>query len=475
MDQASNDATLSTTLKARFEALRAAARRDPYPGIELRRSRLTKLEGLLRDNVEAFVAAISADFGNRSGDETRMCEFFPVFNELRHARRHLRGWMRPRRRATGMWFLPARSSVVSQPLGAVGIVAPWNYPLLLAVGPLSEALAAGNRVMIKMSEHAPRTASLLARLIAERFAADEVTVVEGDIPVAQAFVALPFDHLLFTGSTAVGASVMCAAGLNLTPVTLELGGKSPTIVAPDYPLAHALDRIFVGKLMNAGQTCLAPDYVLVPAGSEAAFVAEARRVCARFYPEMATTPDYATIVDERHYRRLCRLIDEAAQGGAEVIRLGPEMPEGTRRLAPHLLLGVRPQMQVMREEIFGPLLPVIAYRDLDEAIAFVNALPRALALYLFDRNPQRIERVMRETTTGGVTLNDTILHIAQNDLPFGGVGPSGMGRIHGRDGFDTFSHQKAVFHQSRFAGIGLLKPPYGRRFRAMVGLLLGRH
>lgn len=473
MDQASVAESLAATLETRFEALRAAARRDPYPSIEVRRGRLAKLEGLLRDNVEAFVAAISADFGNRSGDETRMCEFFPALNGLRHARRHLRGWMRPRRRATGFWFLPARSRVVPQPLGAVGIVAPWNYPLLLAVGPLIDALAAGNRVMIKMSEHAPRTAALLARLIADTYAADEVTVVEGDVPVGQAFVALPFDHLLFTGSTTVGMSVLCAAGVNLTPVTLELGGKSPTIIAPDYPLTHAVERVLVGKLMNAGQTCLAPDYVLVPAGSEAAFVAEARRICARFYPEMATTPDYATIIDERHYRRLCRLIDEAAQAGAEVIRLGPEMPAEARRMAPHLLLGVTAQMEVMREEIFGPLLPVIAYRDLDEAIAFVNGLPRALALYLFDRDPQRIERVMRETTTGGVTINDTILHIAQNDLPFGGVGPSGMGRLHGRDGFDTFSHQKAVFHQSRLAGIGLLTPPYGRRFRAMVKLLLG--
>ncbi len=462
----------SETLSGRFEALRAAARRDPYPSAQERRRRLGVLESLLREHMEEFVESINGDFGNRSPYETKALEFFPALDCLRHARRRVGGWMRPRRRATGLWFLPAKSQVIPQPLGAVGVVAPWNYPLLMAVGPLVDALAAGNRVMIKMSEHAPRTAALFARLVAEYFDRDEVSVVEGGVEVAQAFVALPFDHLLFTGSTEVGMSVMHAAATNLTPVTLELGGKSPAIIAPGYPMAHAVERIMVGKTMNAGQTCIAPDYVLVPEGSEADFVAEARRVCARLYPDMAGSTDYASIIDERHFRRLRRCIDEAAADGAEVIRLGPEMPPETRRLAPHLLLGSAGLSKGLQQEIFGPILPVIGYRDVDGAIAFVNARPRPLALYVFDRDAGRVERWLRDTVAGGVSINETIMHIAQHNLPFGGVGPSGIGRYHGRDGFDTFSHLKAVFRQSRLAGVALFNPPFGRRLTALLKLVL---
>ena len=466
------DQSVVEALTVRFEALRAAARHDPYPSAKERRRRISVLERLLRENMAELAEAISADFGTRSLAETKGIEFFPMFDCLRYARRQLGRWMRPRRRATGLWFLPATSQMIPQPLGAVGIVAPWNYPLLMAVGPLADALAAGNRAMIKMSEHAPRTAAMFGRLVAEYFQPDEVSVIEGGVEVGQVFVSLPFDHLLFTGSTEVGVSVMHAAASNLTPVTLELGGKSPAIVAPGYPLAHAVERIMYGKCINAGQTCIAPDYVLVPAGSEEAFVAEARRVCARFYPDMAGTTDYASIIDERHFERLRRCLDEAAADGAEVIRLGPEMPPESRRLAPHLLLGSAALSKGLQQEIFGPILPVVGYRDVDGAIAFVNARPRPLALYLFDRDSARVERWLRETVAGGVSVNDTIMHIAQHSLPFGGVGPSGMGRYHGRDGFDTFSHQKAVFRQSRLAGVALFNPPYGRRFQALLKLVL---
>jgi len=435
------DQSVVEALTVRFEALRAAARHDPYPSAKERRRRISVLERLLRENMAELAEAISADFGTRSLAETKGIEFFPMFDCLRYARRQLGRWMRPRRRATGLWFLPATSQMIPQPLGAVGIVAPWNYPLLMAVGPLADALAAGNRAMIKMSEHAPRTAAMFGRLVAEYFQPDEV-------------------------------SVMHAAASNLTPVTLELGGKSPAIVAPGYPLAHAVERIMYGKCINAGQTCIAPDYVLVPAGSEEAFVAEAQRVCARFYPDMAGTTDYASIIDERHFERLRRCLDEAAADGAEVIRLGPEMPPESRRLAPHLLLGSAALSKGLQQEIFGPILPVVGYRDVDGAIAFVNARPRPLALYLFDRDSARVERWLRETVAGGVSVNDTIMHIAQHSLPFGGVGPSGMGRYHGRDGFDTFSHQKAVFRQSRLAGVALFNPPYGRRFQALLKLVL---
>jgi coniferyl-aldehyde dehydrogenase len=364
--------------------------------------------------------------------------------------------------------------VMFQPLGTVGIVVPWNYPVLLAVAPLAGALAAGNRVMVKMSELAPATAALFARLVAERFAADELAVVEGGVPVAQAFVALPFDHLLYTGSTAVGRSVMRAAADNLTPVTLELGGKCPAIVGPGYPLAHAAERIVVGKTMNAGQTCIAPDYVLVPAGSERRFLEEAKRVTAACYPDLARSPDYSTIVNTRHFERLLALLEDARAKGAEIVDLAPDAaPDArTRRLPPAALLGANDAMRVMQEEIFGPLLPVVAYSSLDEAIAYVNARARPLALYVFDRDTANVERVLARTVSGGVTVNDTILHIAQEDLPFGGVGPSGMGRYHGRDGFETFSVRKAVFYQSRLNGAGLFKPPYTERVRALLKLVL---
>lgn len=432
------------------------------------------LERLLRDNLDAICAAIAADFGRRAPDETRLIELFPALEAVRHARRHVGRWMQPRRRATSIWFLPGRSRVLVQPLGVVGIVVPWNYPVLLAAAPLAGALAAGNRAMVKMSESAPATGALFARLVAERFGADELTVVEGGVPVARAFAALPFDHLLYTGSTAVGRSVMRAAAENLTPVTLELGGKCPAIVGPGYSLAHAAERIVVGKTMNAGQTCIAPDYVLVPAGSEAGFVEAARRVVTACYPGLAHSPDYGSIIDARHFERLVGLLEDARARGAEAVNLAaPAVPDAeSRRLPPHALLAVNDSMRVMQEEIFGPLLPVVPYASLDEAIAYVNARPRPLALYVFDRDQANVERVLAQTVSGGVTVNDTILHIAQEELPFGGVGPSGMGRYHGREGFETFSVRKAVFYQSRINATGLFKPPYGGRIRRLLRFLL---
>jgi acyl-CoA reductase-like NAD-dependent aldehyde dehydrogenase len=386
--------------------------------------------------------------------------------------------MRPQRRAAGLWFQPGRAELRYQPLGVVGIIVPWNYPVYLAVGPLVAALAAGNRALLKMSEFTPATASLFAELVGKYFADDEVAVLEGDAGVAQAFSQLPFDHLLFTGSTSVGRHVMRAAAENLTPVTLELGGKSPAIIGPQVLSSGAFDkaveRIVVGKCLNAGQTCIAPDYVLLPAGQEHAFVAAARRVVAACYPAIGSTPDYTTVLNERHYARLCGYLDDARAQGAEVLELAPGVAAdaATQRLPPLALLKVNDSMQVMQDEIFGPLLPVVTYRDLDAAIAFVNARPRPLALYYFDNDRSRIDRVLNETVAGGVTINDTLLHIAQDDLPFGGVGPSGMGCYHGFEGFQTFSARKAVFHQSRLSGIGLFKPPYGARFEWLIRILM---
>jgi acyl-CoA reductase-like NAD-dependent aldehyde dehydrogenase len=469
---------VTDSLAASFARLQSAARSHPESARAERERRLSALERLLRDNAGRIAAAVSSDFGHRSSAETRLLELFPSYEAISHARRHLGRWMRPQRRAAGLWFQPGRAELRYQPLGVVGIIVPWNYPVYLAAGPLVAALAAGNRALLKMSEFTPATASLFAELVGKYFADDEVAVIEGDAGVAQAFSQLPFDHLLFTGSTSVGRHVMRAAAENLTPVTLELGGKSPAIIGPQVLSSGAFDkaveRIVVGKCLNAGQTCIAPDYVLLPAGQEQAFVDAARRVVAACYPAIGSTPDYTTVLNERHYARLCGYLDDARAQGAEVLELAPGVAAdaATQRLPPLALLKVNDGMQVMQDEIFGPLLPVVTYRDLDAAIAFVNARPRPLALYYFDKDQARIDRVLNETVAGGVTINDTLLHIAQDDLPFGGVGPSGMGCYHGFEGFQTFSARKAVFHQSRLSGIGLFKPPYGARFEWLIRILL---
>ena len=460
-------------LRRTFDAQQAAHARAPMPDRAVRVRRLAALEDLVRGHLDALADAIRSDFGHRSVHETRLLEGFPSLEALRDARRHVGRWMRPERRATSLWFLPGRSEVRFQPLGVVGIIVPWNYPLYLAAGPLAGALAAGNRAMVKLSEFTPAFADLFARLVGERFAEDELAVVTGDATVAAAFSALPFDHLLFTGSTAVGRRVMEAASAHLTPVTLELGGKSPAIVAPSGDLERAAERIAVGKLMNAGQTCIAPDYALVPRRDVDAFVAGFGRTVARCYPSMAVTPDYTAIVNARQFDRLCAYVDEARAAGVRVTTLGGFEPDpATRRFPPTLLIDPPPGIAAMRDEIFGPILPVVPYDGLDDAIAHVNARPRPLALYVFARDGAETDAVLDRTTAGGVTVNDVILHIAQDDLPFGGVGPSGMGRYHGRDGFETFSNRKAVFRQPRLNGMGLFRPPYGARFDALVRWLL---
>jgi coniferyl-aldehyde dehydrogenase len=430
----------------------------------------------VRARREEFAAAISDDFGGRARQETLLLEVFPLVDNIRHAIRHVPQWMRPRPAQAGWQFLPGRARVVYQPLGVVGIIGAWNYPLLLSMSPLVGALAAGNHVMLKPSELAPRTADLIARLVSELFPADYVTVVTGGPETGAAFAALPFDHLLFTGSTRVGKIVMRSASENLTPVTLELGGKSPALVHPDFPAQTAAARIMAGKLYNAGQTCIAPDYALVEAAAREEFVRLAAAAATTMYPKLTDNPDFTRIVNREHYQRLRGLVDDATQKGAEVLEVNSAREstnEQNRVFPPTLLWNVTDQMTVMREEIFGPVLPVVTYRSLDEAIAYVNARPRPLALYYFDRSSKRVESVLARTTSGGVTVNDTILHIAQNDLPFGGVGPSGMGSYHGFDGFLTFSKKKGVFLQSRFTTLGLLRPPYGELARRVTDLLIG--
>ncbi|MBU6488493.1 MAG: coniferyl aldehyde dehydrogenase [Burkholderiales bacterium] len=467
-----NDLPADTTLAAFLQAQREAYAREPYPSWETRATHLRALRAMLLENVDAFAAALDADFGQRSKAELLLSELWLAKSEIDSALKHGKRWMKPQRRATGIWLRPAAAKVVAQPLGVVGIVAPWNYPLLLAVGPLICALAAGNRAMIKMSELTPRTAELFQQCVGRTFAREHVAVVTGDGSVAAAFCALPFDHLIFTGSTAVGREVMLAAAANLTPVTLELGGKSPAIVGPHGRLPAAVDSIVAGKTLNAGQTCIAPDYVLVPRGSEQAFIERARSRVARLYPRFDANRDYTSIVSERYFARLQRLVDEAVAAGAVLHPLTDAQPDATRRLFPPCVVTHAPDTcALMREEIFGPLLPLVPYETLDDAIRYVNARPRPLALYLFEDEQGSVERVLRETVSGGVCVNETLLHIACEGLPFGGVGASGMGAYHGHDGFKAFSQMKPVLVQPRLNARALLLPPYGRRFHAVMRLM----
>ncbi|HEU4670514.1 MAG TPA: coniferyl aldehyde dehydrogenase [Dyella sp.] len=455
---------------------REAHQREPMPAWPVRAARLRALEALLMQHRAAIGEAIHADFGCRPREETDLLEVFPSLSAVRHALARGRRWMRPRRRLADLAFLPARTELRPQPLGVVGIIVPWNYPLYLAVGPLVDALAAGNRAMIKMSEYTPRFSALFADLVARHFPREEVAVVTGDAAVAQVFSSLPFDHLLFTGSTAVGRHVMRAAADNLTPVTLELGGKSPAIIGPGADFPKAVERIVFGKLVNAGQTCIAPDYVLLPRNRVGDFLAAARAVVERMYPGIVGNRQYASIASDRQHDRLVALRDAAVAAGARAEALGSsgESGDGPRRLPPTLLTGVRDDMAVMQEEIFGPLLPLVTYDTLDEAIGYVAARPHPLALYLFEQDRGAIDKVLSRTISGGVTVNDTLYHIAQHNLPFGGVGPSGMGGYHGEAGFRTFSHLKPVFRQARLNGTGLLNPPYGERFGRLLALLLRR-
>ena len=462
-----------STLGDLLDAQRAAFARGA-PAYVQRMQALAALRDAVHAREAELLQAVSEDFGGRAHEETLLLELFPLYDQIRHARRHLKGWMR-RRRVASSWFLqPSRAFYQYQPLGVAGVIGAWNYPILLTLGPVLDALAAGNHVMLKPSEMAPRAADVIAGIIAASFPADYVACVTGGADVASDFSALPFDHLFFTGSTRVGKMVMAAAAQNLTPVSLELGGKSPAILHESYPLTRAVERVMTAKLYNAGQTCVAPDYVLLPAGQEAAFEEEVRRAVGRLYPRLVDTADYSRIVNTQHYDRLTALLDEAAASGARVMPINPggeQVETENRVFLPTLVFGAGANTALMREEIFGPILPVVTYRTLDEAIAYVNQRPRPLALYYFDESTSRVDRVLAETMSGGVTVNDCLYHLAQHNLPFGGVGPSGMGHYHGFDGFQTFSKKRGVMVQRRWSATALLRPPY-RRKRWLIQLLL---
>jgi len=459
-------------LQQSFNLQRQAFRANPMPSAEQRIQWLKALHQLLVAEQGALIDAINRDFSNRSADETLLAELMPSLHGIHYASKRIKKWMKPSRRSVGLQFMPAQAKVIYQPLGVVGVIVPWNYPLFLAMGPLTGALAAGNRVMIKMSESTPATSQLVKDLLARVFPEDLVSVVLGEAEVGMAFSKLPFDHLLFTGATSIGKHVMRAAADNLTPVTLELGGKSPAIVSADVPLSDAAERIAFGKTLNAGQTCVAPDYVLVPRDRVDGFVEAYRQVVQSFYPTLADNPDYTAIINERQLQRLNGYLQDAESKGARIIPLFPET-QG-RRMPQALLLNVTDEMKVMQDEIFGPLLPIIPYDRLEDAFAFINERDRPLALYYFGYDKNEQQRVLHETHSGGVCLNDTLLHVAQDDMPFGGVGPSGMGHYHGHEGFLTFSKAKGVFIKQRLNAAKLIYPPYGKALQKLVYKLFVR-
>lgn len=435
------------------------------PDYRQRRDDLQRLRALFKARLPQMADAIAADFGHRSRHESLIADGMTVIGEIDHLLRHLNSWMRPRRVGVGWRFWPARAQLRPVPLGVVGVISPWNYPVNLALAPLATAIAAGNHVLLKPSEQTPRSSEFLAVLLAEVFPADRVAVVQGDAEVAAAFSALPLDHLLFTGSTAVGRRVMAAAAAHLTPLTLELGGKSPAIIAADYPVATAAARLATGKWFNAGQTCIAPDYVLIDAGREAALVAAFRHEAQMRYGTLDDASDYTRIINEAQYRRLRGYLDDARERGLQVIELlqiDPVRAERERLIVPTLVLQPGDDALLMQEEIFGPILPIRSYTSLETALAAINRRERPLALYPFSHQRATVERILGTTVAGGVTVNDALLHFAINALPFGGVGASGMGAYHGRAGFDAFSKQLPVLWQPRWAGSDLLKPPYAR-------------
>lgn len=482
-DAAPNVAGLELAdVERRFWSMHDKSRSEaPSPEAQ-RRGVLMALRRVISTSTPAFVDAISQDFGHRSSSETLMAEVLPSLLMVGSALDNLKAWMRPERRGTSLLFWPALNEVHRQPKGIVLIISPWNYPLQLTVGPLAAALAAGNRVIVKPSELTPATSALLKQRLEEGLGADRVTVALGGPEVAEGLCRLPFDHILFTGSTAVGKKVMAAAAQNLVPVTLELGGKSPAIVHADCNLPSAVERIVRGKLLNAGQTCIAPDYALVPRGKVDEFLRLFRRSATAFYPRILDNPDYTAIINGRHYERLERLVEDARAQGARIETADPagELAGATgsprtRKVAPTAIADVTDAMAVTRDEIFGPLLPIIAYDRLEEAVAYVNARPRPLALYYFDSDRSRIRHVLQNTVSGGATINDTVYHFAQEDLPFGGIGPSGMGSYHGRDGFNTFSHAKGTLLQSRLTPTSLTTPPYDAWFQRMIRFLIRSH
>jgi coniferyl-aldehyde dehydrogenase len=451
---------LEQTLQLQRDAYLA----HPYPDLEQRKADLRKLQAFLRDHREAILDAISADYGNRSRHETLFAEFYGVIDGVDHAISHLRKWMKPQRRSVDLKnFFGASNRVIPQPVGVVGHIVPWNFPIFLCFGGLTSAFAAGNRCMVKMSENSRRLAQLLIDKAPAYFPKDKLAFFDETGGVGIEFSKLKFDHILFTGSGLTGRAVMAAASTNLCPVTLELGGKAPALVCDDFPLQKATERITFFKYFNAGQICTTADHVFVPQHKVSEFVEIARRTVSARYPSL-DSPDFTSVIDERAFNRITRALDEAQERGATLVQLvpGPKWDAATRKIAPHIVLNTPADCELRTREIFGPVLPVIPYTSVDEVVNAINAGPRPLAFYPFSNDKRLIHDLIHRVMSGGVTVNDIVLHTGQHDMPFGGIGDSGMGHYHGYEGFVTFSKLWPVFYQAPFSAIKFLWPPYGK-------------
>lgn len=461
-----NRLELERILKLQRDAF-TACRPEP---MSMRKDRVKRTMALLKDHGENLCKAMSADFGNRSVHQSMLTDIATTVSAGKDALKHMDGWAKVSKRKVQfpLGLLGAKAEVRYEPKGVIGILSPWNFPVQLAFGPLIQVFAAGNRAMIKPSEFTERTSQLMKELVGEYFTQDELAVITGGPDVAGAFSSLPFDHLVFTGSTATGRRVMEAASANLVPVTLELGGKSPVFLGRSADFAKAGERIALGKMMNAGQVCLAPDYMYVPQEKEDEAIAGVSQGVRNMYPTLLENDDYTSIVSDRHFERLQGLVEDAREKGAEVIEVNPGGEDfsnaNIRKMPLNILRNVTDEMKVMQEEIFGPVLPVKTYSQIDEAVDYVNQHDRPLGLYYFGEDKAEQQRVLTKTVSGGVTTNDVIFHVSMEDLPFGGVGPSGMGAYHAIEGFREFSHARAVYHQPKIdiAKLGGLKPPYGK-------------
>jgi len=464
-----NEVTSLECLQDTFLQQKSAYSKTPYLPYAQRIIALQNLKTLLLENQQAFIDAINQDFGHRSADDTIIGDILSTVMGINYSLKCLKKWMKPQKKHVGLLFQPAKAKVLSQPLGVVGIIVPWNYPLFLALGPLTAAVAAGNCAMLKMSEYTPHTSALLAKLLAKYFNQSHIAIVSGEADMAIAFSKLPFDHLFFTGSTAVGKMVMKSAADNLVPVTLELGGKSPAIIDEHMDVNTAVARFIMGKTLNAGQTCVAPDYIFCPEDKIDELVAALTTRYASMFPTIINNKDCSSIINEIHYLRLQSLLDDAKTKGAKVLPLSVEANDATLRKMPlTLLLNVNDDMDVMSHEIFGPILPIIPYKNIAQVIDYVNARPHPLALYIYSFDASFQENLLKNTHAGSVAINEAAIHFANDDLPIGGVGNSGMGSYHGDQGFKTFSHAKSVFARGKFSLAHVLFPPYGKVLQKLI-------
>ena len=449
--------------------LKNATQKTPFPLAEERQQCLTRLQAVLMDHEASLLDALQKDFGHRTHEESRLLELVPLIGEIKHAKRHLAKWMKPSKRKVHISTLPASAQVFYQPKGVVGIISPWNYPVLLSLGPLVGALAAGNRVMMKLSEFCPETNRVLRNIVTQALGESWVEVIEGEAEIANEFSLMPFDHLLFTGSTSVGHIIMRNAAEHLTPITLELGGKSPLLVAPSADLRDTAKKLVFGKALNAGQTCVAPDYVMCHSDQKQTLIDYIKQELADYYPEGVLSPDYTSLINVRQLDRLKGYLEQARVAGVVCENLMPQGPEESNgKLALHVLHQPDDELRVMQDEIFGPLLPILIYSEMSEALSYIQQRPRPLAMYLFTQQNDDQKRCEENIASGSLVINHTLVQVAQADLPFGGIGASGMGAYHAEEGFRTFSHCKSVLRKRGPNVLALLRPPYGRRIHRLV-------